>query len=57
MSKIFLIPLRYCKIYVISPHLITKAADLASVFEAEIDYPLGLLKVKAGNLRGILIVV
>ena len=34
-----------------------KAAELASVFEAEIDHPLGLLKVKAGNLRGILIVV
>ena len=25
-------------------------AELASVFEAEIDYPLGLLNVKAGNL-------
>ena len=34
-----------------------KAAELASVFEAEIDHPLGLLKVKAGNLRGILIAV
>ena len=34
-----------------------KVAELASVFEAEIDHPLGLLKVKAGNLRGILIVV
>ena len=30
---------------------------LASVFEAEINHPLGLLKVKAGNLKGILIVV
>ena len=39
------------------PHLIIKAAELVSVFEAEIDHPLGLLKVKAGNLRGILIVV
>ena len=38
-------------------HLIIKAAKLVSVFEAEIDHPLGLLKVKAGNLRGILIVV
>ena len=38
-------------------HLMIKAAELASVFEAEIDHPLGLLKVKAGNLRGILIVV
>ena len=40
-----------------SPHLIIKVAELVSVFEAEIDHPLGLLKVKAGNLRGILIVV
>ena len=31
-------------------HLIIKAAKLVSVFEAEIDHPLGLLKVKAGNL-------
>ena len=38
-------------------HLIIKAAELVSVFEAEIDHPLGLLKVKAGNLSGILIVV
>ena len=38
-------------------HLIIKAAELASVFEAEIDHPLGLLKVKSGNLRGTLIVV
>ena len=58
MSKIFLVPLRYCRIQVIPPpHLIIKAAELVSVFEAEIDHPLGLLKVKAGNLRGILIVV
>ena len=34
-----------------------KTAELASVFEAEIDHPLGLLKVKAGDLSGILIVV
>ena len=27
-----------------------KAAELASVFETEIDHPLGLLKVKVGNL-------
>ena len=53
----------YCRIRVIPPppnknhHLIIKAAKLVSVFEAEIDHPLGLLKVKAGNLRGILIVV
>ena len=32
-----------------------KATELASVFEARIDHPLGFLKVKAGNLRGILI--
>ena len=32
-------------------------AELVSVFEAEIDHPLGLLKVKAGNLRGTLIVI
>ena len=60
MSKIFLIPLMYCRIQVIPPphhHLIIKAAKLVSVFEAEIDFPLGLLKVKAGYLRGILIVV
>ena len=41
----------------IPPHLIIKVTKLVSVFEAEIDHPLGLLKVKAGNLRGILIVV
>ena len=34
-----------------------KVAELVSVFEAEIDHPLGLLKMKAGNLRGTLIVV
>ena len=39
------------------PHLIIKAAESVSVFEAEIDHPLGLLKVNEGNLRGILIVV
>ena len=38
-------------------HLIIKVAKLASVFKAVVDHPLGLLKVKAGNLRGILIVV
>ena len=52
----------YCRIQVIPPqhhhhHLIIKAAELVSVFEAEIDHPLGLLKVKAGNLRRILGVV
>ena len=36
---------------------IIKATKLASVFEAEIDHPSGLLKVKAGNLRGVLTVV
>ena len=60
MSKIFLIPLTYCRIQVIPPpkkkhHLIIKVAKLVFVFEDEIDHPLGLLKVKAGNLRGILI--
>ena len=39
------------------PPFITKAAKLASVLEADIDHHLGLLKVKAGNLRGILIAV
>ena len=38
-------------------HLIIKAAESVSVFEAETNHPLDLLKVKAGNLRGILIVV
>ena len=60
MSKIFLIPLEVLQ-NLSDPlhhhHLIIKAAELASVFEAEIDHPLGLLKVKAENLRGILIVV
>ena len=60
MSKIFWPPLMYWRIQVIPPHthhhhhLLIKAAELVSVFEAEIDHPLGLLKVKA---RGILIVV
>ena len=40
-----------------SPLLIKAPNELASVFEVEIDHPLGLLKVKSGNLRGILIVV
>ena len=40
-------PLRYCKIQVTPPH--NKTAELASVFEAEIEHPLGLLKVKAIN--------
>ena len=59
MSKIFLIPPDVLQNSVIpSPHhLIIKVAKLVSVFEAEIDHPLGLLKVKAGNLRGILTVV
>ena len=39
------------------PHLIIKTAELVSAVEAEIDHPFSLLKVKAGNLRGILIVV
>ena len=64
MSKIFLIPPDVFQNSSDPPHhhhLIIKAAKLlaklVSVFEAEIDHPLGLLKVRAGNLRGILIVV
>ena len=60
MSKIFLIPPDVFQNSSDPPphhHLIIKVAKLVSVFEAEIDHPLGLLKVKAGNLRGILIVV
>ena len=61
MNKIFLIPMIYCRIQVIPPqhhhHLIIKADKLVSVLEADIDHPFGLLKVKAGNLKGILIVV
>ena len=56
MSKIFLIPPEVLQ-NLSDPHLIIKAAELVSVVEAEINHPLGLLKVKAGNLRGILIVV
>ena len=50
MTKIFVTPPHH-------HHLIIKAVELVSVFETKIDHPLGLLKVKAGNLRGILIVV
>ena len=61
MSKIFLIPpdvlLNSSDPPPQNHHLIIKVAKLVSVFEAEIDLPLGLLKVRAGNLRGILIVV
>ena len=60
MSKIFLIPPDVLQNSSDSPpphQLIIKAAKLVSVFEAEIDHLLGLLKVKAGHLRGILIVV
>ena len=57
MSKIFLVPPEVLQNSSDPPHLIIKAAELVSVFEAEIDHPLGLLKVEAGNLRGILIVV
>ena len=62
MSKIYLIPPEVLQNSSDSPHhqhhhLIIKVAELVSVFEAEIDHPLGLLKVKAENLRGILIVV
>ena len=59
MSKIFLIPPDVLQNSSDPPHLhlIIKEAKLVSVFEADIDHPLGLLKVKGGNLRGILIVV
>ena len=52
MSKTFLIPPEVLQNLSDPPHLIIKA-----VFEAETDHPLGSLKVKAENLRGILIVV
>ena len=57
MSKIFLMPPEVLQNLSDPPPLIIKAAELASVFEAETDHPLGLLKVKEWNLRGILIVV
>ena len=63
MSKIFLIPPDVLQNSSDPPpqkknhHLVIKVAKLVSVFKAETDLPLGLLKVKAGNLRGILIVV
>ena len=57
MSEIFLIPPEVLQNLSDPPNLIIKVADLVSVFEAEIDHPLGLLKVKGGNLRGTLIVV
>ena len=59
MSEIFLIPPDVLQnLSDPPPHNLTmKVAELVSVFEAEIDHPLGLLKVKAGNLRGTLIVV
>ena len=56
MSKIFLTPPEVFQ-NLSDPPFTIKVAKLASVFEAEIDHPLGLLKVKAENLRGILIVV
>ena len=59
MSEIFLIPPEVLQNSSVPPppDLIIKVAELVSVFEDEIDHPLGLLKVKAGNLRGTLIVV
>ena len=60
MSKIFFIPPDVLQNSSDTPqphHLIIKAAEPVFVFEAEIHHPLGLLKVKAGNLRGISIVV
>ena len=55
MSKIFLIPPEVLQNSSDPPRLIIKE-DEYSVFEAETDNSLGLLKVKAGNLKGILIV-
>ena len=59
MSKIFLIPPEVLQNLSdpLPPPPHNKSGQLVSVFEAEIDHPLGLLKVKVGNLRGILIVV
>ena len=59
MNEIFLIPHEVLQNLSDPPppNLIIKVAELVSVFKAEIDHPLGLLKVKAGNLRGTLIVV
>ena len=58
MSEIFLIPPEVLQnLSDPPPNLIIKVAELVSVFEAKIDHPLGFLKVKAGNLRGTLIVV
>ena len=59
MSKIFLIPPEALQnLSDPPPYVIIKArAEIVSVFEAESDYALGLLKVKAGNLRGILTVI
>ena len=55
MSKIFLILPEVLQ-NLSDPHLIIKADELVSVFEAETGNSMGLLKVKTGNLRGILIV-
>ena len=50
MSKIFLTLPELLQNFSDPPHVIIKAwAEIVSVFEAEIDYALGLLKVKAGN--------
>ena len=57
MCKIFVIPWGIAKFKWSPSPFIIKTSELASVFEAEIDYPLGWLQVKAGNLRGILMVV
>ena len=57
-SEIFLIPPEVLQnLSDPPPNLIIKVAELVSVFKAEIDHPLGLLKMKAENLRGTLIVV
>ena len=57
MSEIFLIPPEVLQNLRDSPNFIIKVTELVSVFEAEIDHPLGWVKMKAGNLRGVLIVV
>ena len=52
MSKICLIPPDILHNSSDPPHhLIIKAAKLVSVFEAEIDHPLGLLKVEGREFK------
>ena len=54
MSKIFLIPPDVLQNSSDPPppnHLIIKEAKLVSVFEADIDHPLGLLKVEGREFK------